>query len=164
MSASQEAQPGTPEQSERSADRKAASGWQRVREPVLLYLAVMAGTVIGGLLRALASMSMLAGLGPSFPWGTMFVNVAGSFVIGFFATLTGPDGRVFAGMYLRQFVMTGICGGFTTFSVFSLETFQLAHDGSFSLAAINVSVSVVAWLLFVWIGHVAAARINRIGG
>jgi CrcB protein len=124
----------------------------------------MAGTVIGGVLRAVASMLSVAWLGTGFPFGTLFVNVAGSFVIGFFATLTGPDGRVFAGMYLRQFVMTGICGGFTTFSVFSLETFRLAQDGNLALAAIHIGVSTVAWLVFVWIGHAVAARINRIGG
>jgi CrcB protein len=164
LTASQEAQPGAAEVAQRAAARKPASKWQRIREPVLLYLVVMAGSVIGGVLRAAASMLSLAWLGAGFPFGTLFVNIAGSFAIGFFATLTGPDGRVFAGMHLRQFVMTGICGGFTTFSVFSLETFRLAQSGELRLAAINIGISVVAWLAFVWIGHAAAARINRIGG
>ncbi len=146
------------------AGRSRRSRRQALREAALLYLAITAGAVIGGMLRALASMLALAWLGPGFPWGTLFVNVVGSFVIGFFATLTGPDGRIFAGMVQRQFVMTGICGGFTTFSVFSLETFRFAQSGNLALAATYVSVSVVAWLVVVWLGHVAAARINRIGG
>ena len=77
-------------------------------------------------------------IGETFPWGTLIVNVTGSFVIGFFATLTGPDGRVFVGSKARQFVMTGICGGYTTFSSFSLQTLKLAHDGEWrSPAAIS---------------------------
>ena len=67
--------------------------------------------------------------GETFPWGTLIVNVSGSFVIGFFATLTGPDGRMFVGTTARQFVMIGICGGYTTFSSFSLQTLNLMNDG-----------------------------------
>jgi protein CrcB len=61
-------------------------------------------------------------IGQTFPIGTLIVNVTGSFVIGFFATLTAPDGRVFVSSDARQFVMTGLCGGYTTFSSFSLQT------------------------------------------
>jgi CrcB protein len=147
----------------------AAEGRSKARrraspETVRLYLLVCAGAVIGSVLRALASIGSLAWLGPGFPWGTLFVNVLGSFVIGFYATLTGPDGRIFAGTHQRQFVMVGICGGFTTFSTFSLETFSLAQSGHWLMAALNVGVSIVAWLAAVWLGHMVASHLNRLGG
>lgn len=130
----------------------------------MLYAGVALGSVIGSALRALASMASIGLLGPSFPVGTLFVNVLGSFIIGFYATLTGPDGRVFAGSRSRQFVMAGICGGFTTFSMFSLETFDLLRDGRLLAAGLNVGISVAAWLVAVWLGYVAASRLNRLKG
>lgn len=135
-----------------------------VPEAVKLYLIVSAGSVIGSVLRALASIGTLAWLGPGFPWGTLLVNVIGSFVIGFYATLTGPGGRVFAGTRQRQFVMTGICGGFTTFSMFSYETFRFVQTGSWPMAGLNVGVSITTWLVAVWLGHMVASRLNRLGG
>ena len=132
-----------------------------IPESAKLYLAVSAGAVIGSVLRALASMAALAWLGPGFPWGTLFVNIAGSFVIGFYATLTFPGERVFAGPRQRQFVMTGICGGFTTFSAFSLETFVLLQQGNWPIAALNIGISVAAWLTSVWLGHMLAIRLDR---
>ncbi|MEP9373727.1 fluoride efflux transporter CrcB [Mesorhizobium sp. KR1-2] len=133
-------------------------------ETTRLYLAVSAGAVIGSVSRALASLAALAWIGPGFPWGTLFVNVVGSFIIGFYATLTGPGGRLFSSTHQRQFVMAGFCGGFTTFSTFSLETLQLAQGGAWLVAALNVSVSVAAWLGAVWLGHMLALRLNRLRG
>ncbi len=130
----------------------------------MLYAGVALGSVIGSVLRALASMASIGLLGPSFPAGTLFVNVLGSFIIGFYATLTGPDGRVFAGSRSRQFVMAGICGGFTTFSMFSLETFGLLQAGRLLAAGLNVGISVTAWLAAVWLGHMAASLLNRLKG
>jgi fluoride exporter len=138
--------------------------WHWFRERLLLYAAVSAGSIIGSVLRALASLAALGWFGAGFPWGTLFVNIVGSFVIGFYATIVGPDGRIFAGMYQRQFVMTGICGGFTTFSLFSLEAFQSLHSGSFALAGLYVGISVITWLASVWLGHALASRLNRLGG
>lgn len=129
-----------------------------------LYVLVGLGSMIGGVLRALASLAAIAFLGPGFPWGTLVVNLLGSFAIGFYATLTGPDGRVFARTGQRQFVMAGICGGFTTFSVFSLETLRLVQDRALGLAALYVFVSLVAWLGAVVLGHLLAQRLNRLGG
>lgn len=129
-----------------------------------LYLAVSAGAIIGSVLRALASIGALALLGPGFPWGTLFINVLGSFVIGFYSTLTGPDGRVLAGTRQRQFVMTGICGGFTTFSTFSLETLSLLQKGHWPMAGLNVGISITSWLVAVWLGQTVASRLNRLGG
>jgi CrcB protein len=135
-----------------------------MRETAGLYLAVCAGSIVGGVLRALASIAAVAWLGDAFPIGTLFVNVVGSFIIGFYATLTGPGSRMMASTRQRQFVMTGICGGFTTFSTFSLETFMLAQNGDMRLAAINVAVSIVTWLLAAWLGQALAMRMNRMGG
>jgi CrcB protein len=88
------------------------------------------------------------------------VNVVGSLIIGFFATLTGPDGRIFAGTAARQFVMLGLLGGYTTFSSFSLQTLNLAQDSEWLQAGGNVVASVVFCLLAVWLGHMLALSIN----
>ena len=99
-----------------------------------------------------------------FPWATVITNITGSFVIGFYATLTGPEGRLLATPVARQFVMVGICGGYTTFSAFSLQTLSLAQDGDWLRAGANIGVSVVLCLAAVWLGHVAAAAINALRG
>jgi fluoride exporter len=136
----------------------------RIPGEVMLYGVVGLGAAIGGTARAGASMASVALWGPHLPVGTLFVNVLGSLLIGFYATLTGPDGRVFASPRQRQFFMAGFCGGLTTFSIFSLETLMLAHRGEFVVAAANIGVSVVAWLVAVWLGHRLAVRLNRLRG
>jgi CrcB protein len=143
---------------------KERSGWRQARETMFLYVAVSVGAVMGSVLRALASLAAMHWLGPEFPWGTLFVNIVGSFAIGFYATMAGPDGRIFAGTGQRQFVMTGVCGGFTTFSAFSLEAFLSLHAGKFAEAGLYVGVSVVTWLAATWFGHMLASRLNRLGG
>lgn len=136
--------------------------WQHaVRDQLVLYALIALGSAIGGVLRALVSLWALALPDPGLPWATLFANVAGSFVIGFYAALTGPSGRLPAGPRQQQFVMSGICGGFTTFSVFSLETFRLAQAAHWQAAGVNVVGSVLACLAAVWVGHVFAARCER---
>lgn len=152
------------DQSSAQAGAKRKIRGRFVGETTSLYLAVSAGAIIGSVLRALASLAALAWLGPAFPWGTLFVNIVGSFVIGFYATLTEPAGRLFASAHQRQFVMTGICGGFTTFSAFSLETLRLAQGGAWLECGLYVFVSAATWLVAVWLGYMLAARLNRLGG
>ncbi len=98
--------------------------------------------------------------GETFPWGTIAINILGSFVIGFFGTLTLPDGVLPASPSLRTFVMVGICGGFTTFSSFSLQTLALARDGTRFAAMGNVALSVTMCLVAVTAGHVSIERIG----
>ena len=130
----------------------------------MTWLWVMLGSALGGGLRYWLSGLAAHHIGETFPIGTLIVNVTGCFVIGFFAALTGPDGRIFVGTEARQFVMTGICGGYTTFSSFGLQTLNLAQDGEWTLAGLNVVLSVVLCLLAVWLGFVAAAALNRLKG
>ena len=125
------------------------------------YLWVAVGSALGGMARFAASGLIAERIGEVFPWGTLAVNVSGSFVIGFFATLTAPDGRLLIGAPARQFVMIGLCGGYTTFSSFSLQTLNLARDGDWLRVCGNVTGSVVLCLLAVWLGHIAAAALNR---
>ncbi len=97
----------------------------------------------------------------TFPWGTLIINVTGSFVIGFFAALTSPvEGRMMVGSNGRQFFMTGICGGYTTFSSFSLQTLNLARGGEWLRAGGNVLGSVTLCLMAVWLGYGLATAIN----
>jgi fluoride exporter len=133
-----------------------------IRNGAILYVCVAVGGMLGSLARYLASLLIPAVSG--FPFATLFVNITGSFIIGFYGTLSGPDGRLFASTRQRQFVMTGFCGGYTTFSAFSLDTFRLVHGGMTKMALSNIAVSVVTWLLAVWLGHVLASRLNRLKG
>ncbi len=130
----------------------------------MTWVWVMLGSALGGLARYWLSGLAARHIGESFPVGTLIVNVVGSFVIGFFASLTGPDGRVFVGTDARQFVMTGLCGGFTTFSSFSLQTLNLARDGEMALAGANAMLSLALCLIAVWLGHIAASVLNRLKG
>jgi len=124
------------------------------------YVWIAIGSAIGGVARYWCSGIAARLIGETFPWGTLIVNVVGSFIIGFFATLTAPDGRVFASTTTRQFVMVGLCGGYTTFSSFSLQTLNLMNDGEWLQVGGNISASVVLCLLAVWIGHVLAMSLN----
>lgn len=125
-----------------------------------LYIWVAFGGAIGTTGRFLISGLVARLIGETFPWGTLLVNVTGCFIIGFFATLTGPNGRLYIGSGARQFVMTGICGGYTTFSSFSLQTMNLANEGEWLRACGNVGLSMTLCLIFVWLGFVAASAIN----
>lgn len=132
--------------------------------PFQLYLVVALGGALGTLGRYAVSGAVANAFGETFPWGTLIVNVTGAFIIGFFATLTAPDGRLFVGGTTRQFAMTGLCGGYTTFSSFSLQTLNLMRDGEWVYAGGNIAGSVVLCLLFVWLGSLAAIAVNQLKG
>ena len=118
------------------------------------------GSAIGGAARYWCTGFAARLFGETFPWGTLLVNITGSLIIGFFATLTGPDGRIFVSSTTRQFVMIGLCGGYTTFSSFSLQTRNLVQDSEWLQAGGNIVGSVVLCLFAVWLGHILAASIN----
>jgi fluoride exporter len=131
---------------------------------MITYVWVAIGSALGGMSRYWLSGMVASAFGETFPWGTLIINVLGSLVIGFFATFSGPDGRIIVPSDTRIFVMVGICGGFTTFSSFSLQTLNLARDGEFLHAALNIILSVVLCLTAVWLGHIAAATLNQLKG
>lgn len=131
---------------------------------MLNYLIVGVGSAAGGIARYWASGFVANRFGQSFPWGTLFVNATGSFIIGFFATVTAPEGRWLVGPRGRNFFMTGFCGGYTTFSSFSLQTLNLAQDNEWLYAGGNVTFNLVLCLIAVWAGHVLAEIINPMKG
>ena len=127
-----------------------------------IYLWIGLGSALGGMARYWCSGVMANLIGETFPWGTLLVNVLGSLLIGFFATITAPDGRLFVDATMRQFVMLGLLGGYTTFSSFSLQTLSLLNDGEWLYAGLNIGASVIVCLLAVWIGHLLASHVNAI--
>jgi CrcB protein len=129
---------------------------------VQLYFWIGLGSALGGMARYWFSGVIARLIGETFPWGTLLVNVSGSLIIGFFATLTAPDGRLFVDQTTRQFVMLGILGGYTTFSSFSLQTLSLINDGEWLYAGLNIGASVLLCLLAVWLGHLFAVHFNAI--
>ncbi|MGI3777916.1 MAG: fluoride efflux transporter CrcB [Janthinobacterium lividum] len=122
-------------------------------------LLVALGGALGTVARYLLS-AATASVSHGVPWGTIGINVAGSFLIGLFGTLTLAHGRFPAPESLRLFVMVGVCGGFTTFSSFSLQTLDLLRAGSPGRAGVNVAASLALCLAAVAAGHLAGARLN----
>jgi CrcB protein len=128
---------------------------------LMTYLWVAIGSALGGMARYWCSGFVARLIGEVFPWGTLIVNVSGSFVIGAFAALSATEGPFIIKPDLRIFVMVGICGGYTTFSSFSLQTFTLMRDGEWLWAGANCVLSVVLCLLAVWLGNVAVSALFR---
>jgi len=126
-----------------------------------IYLCVGTGGFLGTILRFWLSGIVAQAYGERFPTGTLVINVTGSFVIAFFATLTGPGERMVAPPVARQFFMIGICGGYTTFSSFSLQTLNLAREGQWGYAGLNIGLSVGLCLLGAWLGFLAGETLNR---
>ena len=121
------------------------------------YISIAVGSALGGVARFWVSGIVARQFGETFPWGTLLVNVTGSFLIGFFATLTDPEGRFLVAPTFRQFFMIGICGGYTTFSSFSLQTLKLVRDGEWLYAGANALLSFVLCMVAVWLGHLLAS-------
>ena len=121
---------------------------------MLTYLWIAVGGALGSVARYWLNGIVSARLGETFPLGTLVVNGAGSFVIGVLAALTVPEGRLSSETraFATQFLMIGLCGGFTTFSSFSLQTLNLLRDREWLYAGGNVLLSVVLCLLATWLG------------
>jgi protein CrcB len=126
----------------------------------ITYLWIALGGAIGSVARAWLTLVVTRLTGPQFPWGTILINVLGSFIIGFFGKLTsGADGW-FVPADARAFVMVGLCGGFTTFSSFSLQTLELFQDGQAGQALGNVALSFGLCLASVTAGYYCAALLR----
>ncbi|MGB9473902.1 MAG: fluoride efflux transporter CrcB [Candidatus Udaeobacter sp.] len=126
---------------------------------MLNYLVVMFGGALGSGARFWASGLVAQRIGESFPFGTLAVNVTGSFVIGFFAALTDPTGPFLIAPRTRQFFMIGFCGGYTTFSSFSLQTLDLAREGEWLKAVLNGAASFAFCMLAVWVGRISGVSL-----
>ena len=124
------------------------------------YLWIGLGGALGSMARHWSNgiIAVLAGI--DFPWGTLVINVLGSFIIGFAAASMTAEGRFPAGDTPRQFIMVGLCGGYTTFSAFSLQTLALLQGGQWLPALGNVGVSVGLCMVAVWLGYVAGLALN----
>lgn len=123
------------------------------------FLAVACGGALGSLARY-AAVLLAQPISGRLPWGTIVINILGSFVIGFYSDLSGPGGRLPSSDSMRLFVMVGLCGGFTTFSAFSLQTLELVRMGAPGRAALNVGLSIALCLTAVWAGDRAAGFIS----
>ena len=115
------------------------------------YVQVALGGALGSVLRFWLGTLVGTKVGAPF-WGTLFVNVTGSFLIGLLGNLRENG----TGDFNRYFLMVGVMGGYTTFSTFSLQTLELFRAGNPGLAATNVALSMVLCLLGVWLGATAA--------
>jgi CrcB protein len=125
------------------------------------YAWIALGSALGGMGRYWCAGVVARRLGEAFPWGTLVVNVSGAFVIGFVDALVAPGGPTVVNAQARLFIMAGLCGGYTTFSAFSLQTLDLAREGHWLRAGGNVGASVVACLASVWLGRAAAVALGR---
>lgn len=123
-------------------------------------LAIFLGSGLGGLARWWVAGWIGTRMGHVFPWGTLVVNVSGSFLIGLFATWTGPEGRWVAPVLVRQFFMLGVFGGYTTFSSFSYQTLELAEQGQWFRAGTNALLSMTLCLIGVWLGQLLAGGVT----
>jgi CrcB protein len=131
-----------------------------VMDRVRLVLYVAVGGAVGTLARYGLSFFVQSRAGSAFPFGTLLINITGSTLLGFLMRY-GLEGTI-ATPEVRLLLTTGFCGGYTTFSTFSLETFRLFHGGMKYTALAYIAASVVCWLASVWAGHMMATRINRL--
>lgn len=137
-------------------------------EIVKNYFLIALGSALGGMGRfwigGLVAERMSKSILPVFPWNTLAVNVTGSFIIGILGALTlsaesklGGNLRSFA----NHFLIVGVCGGYTTFSSFSLQTLNLMNDGEWLYVFGNIVGSVVLCLIAVWLGFLLGQLLNR---
>ena len=126
----------------------------------LTYLLVALGGAIGSVSRAWMGVVAVRLVGSGFPWGTMVINVVGSLIIGMVAASALSPTRTLFTQEVRIFLMVGFCGGFTTFSSFSLQTFELLREGRAAAALANVALSVILCIVATAAGYAGAAAIG----
>jgi CrcB protein len=120
-------------------------------------LAIAAGGAVGSVLRYWMSSAVHMIFGRAFPYGTLAVNVIGSFLAGFLFVLFID--RLSDEAVLRAAILIGVLGGFTTFSTFSIETFNLIEEGAWTRAGLNVSSSLILCIFATWIGALLARQL-----
>jgi CrcB protein len=132
----------------------------------IAYLWVAIGGAVGSVGRFWINGLVAARFGETFPYGTLVINVSGSFLIGILAAFTSPDGRMSpqSRVMTTQLLMIGVCGGYTTFSSFSLQTLRLVQEREWLYAGGNVLLSVVLCLIAVWLGYMLGAAFNSMKG
>src|SRR5271170_1625299 len=132
----------------------------------IAYLWVAIGGALGSVGRFWLNGIISAKFGETFPFGTLIINVTGSFLIGIFAALAIPEGRMDSQSraFATQFLMIGICGGYTTFSSFSLQTLNLLRDREWLYAGGNVILSVILCMIAVWLGYLLGSTFNSMKG
>lgn len=128
----------------------------------LAYFWVALGGALGSMSRFWINGLVSAKVGATFPWGTLVINIAGSFVIGVIGAMTSPEGRLDSQsrQFATQFLMIGVCGGYTTFSSFSLQTLNLLREREWLYAGGNVLLSVLLCLIAVWLGWLLGSTFN----
>lgn len=133
---------------------------------MLAYLWIAIGGAIGSMARYGIGGLVSNKFGGSFPWGTLVVNVSGSFIIGILGALTAPEGKMNpqSRVFATQLLITGVCGGYTTFSSFSLQTFNLLRDREWLYAGGNVLLSVLLCMIAVWLGYLLGSMFNSMKG
>lgn len=129
---------------------------------MIAYLWVAIGGALGSMARYGLGGIISEKTGGTFPWGTLAINVTGSFVIGILGALTATEGKMSprSQVLATQLLITGVCGGYTTFSSFSLQTLNLLRDGEWFYAAGNILLSVILCMVAVWIGYMLGNKFN----
>lgn len=127
----------------------------------MIYVLIALGGALGSIARYWLSGVVETQVGSAFPWGTFLVNLSGCILIGFFAGLGSAGARWFAGQEARALLLVGLCGGYTTFSAFSLQTLELLRAGDGLRAVGYTLASVIVCLLGVWLGQLLAALFHH---
>jgi CrcB protein len=132
----------------------------------IAYLWVALGGALGSVARFWVNGLISEKFGATFPWGTLAINVTGSFVIGIIGALAIPEGRMDSPsrQFATQFLMIGVCGGYTTFSSFSLQTLNLLREREWLYAGGNVILSVALCMIAVWLGWLLGDMFNSMKG
>ena len=130
-------------------------------DKAMTYLLVGLGSALGGIVRHWINQSAIARFGEAFPWGTLAVNASGSLLIGILSALAAGDNSTKPSPLLLTFLMVGICGGFTTFSAFSLQTLKLLQSGQHTAAFANIALSVAGCLVAAWAGFLLGHSPHR---